>query len=107
MKHLFILLIIFSLLFSCKRSNTTAYGRVTNKTTGIPVGGVLIEAYTGQVNSVKNRALMNSMRTWSDGTYQFNFHASVFDENYWIECNGIQSDYFKKKQKKEIDFTIP
>ena len=107
MKHAFILLIIFPFLFSCTKPNTRVFGKVTNKTTGVPIGNVLIELYTGQVNSVKNRALKNSIRTWSDGTYEFDYRSSVFDDNVWVECNGIQSDYIKKKGKNEVNFTIP
>jgi major membrane immunogen (membrane-anchored lipoprotein) len=106
MKKISILLFACSFLFSCSKSNTSVYGKVTDKSTGVPRGGELIELYTGQVNSVKNRALKNSTRTWSDGTYEFDYRSSIFDGNIWVECNGIQSDYIKKKQKNEVNLTI-
>ncbi len=102
----FFFLIVFLSFFSCKKEDTHVSGKITDVCSGAPLGGIKVELWTGEKLSSRHRALLDTMRTWPDGTYQFNFHSVATDGNYWIMGNGFSSDYFSKKETKEFNFTV-
>ncbi len=106
MKKILLLLIFVPLLFSCTKSNTRVYGKVTEGCSGAPVGGWNVELWTGEKNSSKNSALKNSMKTYSDGSFDFSFHALLTDNHYFVRCNGYQSDYISKKTSQELNVQL-
>ena len=108
MKKLFLILIIVPFVFSCTKSNTRLYGKITNECNGAPVAGVKVELWTGERNNgSRHRALKDTMRTFSDGSFDFLFRAQLTDNNYFVQCKSYQSDYVTKKSSQQISIKLP
>ncbi len=105
MKKYFVYFVLLSVLFSCKKSNTRLYGKVTNGCTGNPVGGVNVILWSGEKLS-GHYSFIDSVKTYSDGSFDFSFRAGVLDNNYWLECGNTRSDYVVKKTSKEVNLTL-
>jgi hypothetical protein len=107
MKKLFLILIHIPLIYSCKKSNTRVSGSATYQCTGKPVGNMLVSVYTGERNGTNRRFFIDSTRTWSDGTYELAFRASISDKNFWVESSYFKSELIMKKENNVVDIKIP
>ena len=93
-------------LSSCSRDNTKIYGKAVDACSGAPVGGLKIELWMGDLTNPNHQSLMDTVRTWSDGTYSFNRHSSFLDDNYFLIGNGFRSDYIPKKKETKVNLSV-
>ncbi len=106
MNKLLLLFISLAFLFSCSRDNTKIYGKAVDNCSGAPVGGLKIELWMGDLTNPDRQSLMDTVRTWSDGTYSFRRHSTVLDDNYFLRGNGFRSDYIRKKEDTKVDLSV-
>jgi hypothetical protein len=107
MKIFYSCLLALLMLSSCQRRNTTIRGKVVDECSKTPIGNATVELWTGEKNSNKRIAKMETQQTWPDGSYYFHFHTGFLSDRYWVECNGAVSEYVGKREDKEFNLLVP